>query len=303
MIDFLSVTWNVDPIIFKIGPLTLRWYSLLFVAGFPLGYWLFDRFYKREGVDTKLLEPLLYALLIGTIVGARLGHCLFCEPSYYLSAEHWVEIFKPWKGGLASHGGAIGVMLAVWWYVHRYGKKNGFDILWVFDRLVICVAFAGCFIRLGNLFNSEIYGDVTDLPWGFIFERRGETLPKHPTQIYEALSYLLLGLYLLWNYNKRLDRRYRGWFFGVFFIGCFGMRFLIEFIKEPQVGFEENMVLDMGQWLSIPFIVAGILLVAYAYTKKIPARRSEPEKTNYRPLPKEQREARLKEEQKKRHGR
>ena len=294
MIDILSVTWNVDPIIFKIGALTLRWYSLLFVAGFPLGYWLFTKFYKREGVDTKLLEPLLYALLIGTIVGARLGHCLFYEPAYYLSREHWVEIFMPWRGGLASHGGAIGVMLAVWWYVHRYGKKNGFDILWVFDRLVICVAFAGCLIRLGNLFNSEIYGDVTDLPWGFIFVRRGETLPKHPTQIYESLTYLLLGLYLLWDYNKNLDRRYRGWYFGMFFLVCFGMRFLIEFIKEPQVGFEEDMVLNMGQLLSIPFIIAGIALIVQAYVRKVPARRTEPEKTNYRPLPKEQREAQLK---------
>ena len=294
MIDFLSVTWNVDPIIFKIGPIALRWYSLLFVAGFPLGYWMFTKFYKREGVDTKLLEPLLYALLIGTIVGARLGHCLFYEPSYYLTAEHWVEIFKPWRGGLASHGGAIGVMLAVWWYAHKYGKKNGFDALWVFDRLVICISFAGCLIRLGNLFNSEIYGDVTDLPWGFIFERRGETLPKHPTQIYEALSYLILGLFLALEYQKKLDRRYRGWFFGVFFVGCFGMRFLIEFIKEPQVDFEQNMVLDMGQWLSIPFILAGIALVVQAYVRKVPARRTETVKENYRPLPKEQREAQMK---------
>ncbi|MBR6424195.1 MAG: prolipoprotein diacylglyceryl transferase [Bacteroidales bacterium] len=298
MIDFLAITWNVDPIIFKLGPITLRWYSLLFVAGFPLGYWMFTKFYKREGLDTKLLEPLLYALLIGTIVGARLGHCFFYEPSYYLTKEHWVEIFMPWRGGLASHGGAIGVMLATWWYVHRYGKKNGFDLLWLFDRLVICVAFAGCLIRLGNLFNSEIYGDVTDLPWGFIFERRGETLPKHPTQIYEALSYLILGIYLALNYQYKLDKRYRGWFFGVFFVGCFGMRFLIEFIKEPQVDFEQNMVLDMGQWLSIPFIVAGIALIVQAYVRKVPARRAQPEKTNYRPLPKEQREAQMKQTKK-----
>jgi prolipoprotein diacylglyceryl transferase len=297
MIDFLSVTWNVDPIIFKLGPLTLRWYSLLFVAGFPLGYWFFIKFYKREGVDTKLLEPLLYALLIGTIVGARLGHCLFYEPSYYLTKAHWVEIFMPWRGGLASHGGAIGVMLAVWWYVHRYGKKNGFDMLWLFDRLVIAVAFAGCFIRLGNLFNSEIYGDVTDLPWGFIFVRRGETLPKHPTQIYEALSYLILGIFLALMYQKKLDKLYRGWFFGMFFLVCFGMRFLIEFIKEPQVGFEENMTINMGQSLSIPFILAGIALLVYAYTKKIPARRIEPEKTNYRPLSKEQRLAQQQQQQ------
>ena len=291
MLDILSITWNVDPIIFKIGPVALRWYSLLFVAGFPLGYWFFDRFYKREGLDTKLLEPLLYALLIGTIVGARLGHCLFYEPSYYLSKAHWVEIFIPWRGGLASHGGAIGVMLATWWYVHRYGKKYNFDLLWVFDRLAIAVAFAGCFIRLGNLFNSEIYGKVTDLPWGFIFERRGETLPKHPTQIYEALTYLLLGFFLLWNYNHRLEKRYRGWFLGMFFLICFGMRSIIEFIKEPQVEFEENMTFDMGQWLSVPFIIAGIALLVYAYKKKIPAKRIPPEKTNYRPMPKAQREA------------
>lgn len=298
MIDFLSVTWNVDPVIFKIGPLTLRWYSLLFVAGFPLGYWLFDKFYKREGVDTKLLEPLLYALLIGTIVGARLGHCLFYEPSYYLSKAHWVEIFMPWRGGLASHGGAIGVITAVWWYAHRYGKKNGFDMLWVLDRLVICVAFAGCCIRLGNLFNSEIYGDVTDLPWGFIFARRGETLPKHPTQIYEALSYLILGLVLAWLYFKKLDNIHKGLLFGLFFLGCFGMRFLIEFIKEPQVGFEEDMALNMGQLLSIPCILVGIFFIGYACVKKLPARRIEPEKTNYRPLSKEQRAAQMQNEKK-----
>ena len=296
MIDFLAVTWDVNPIICHIGPLTLRWYSLLFVSGFPLGYWLFVKFYKREGVDTKLLEPLLYALLIGTIVGARLGHCLFYEPSYYLS--HPVEILKPWKGGLASHGGAIGVVLAVWWYVHKYGKTNHFDMLWVLDRLVIPVAFAGCLIRLGNLFNSEIYGDVTNLPWGFIFVRRGETLPKHPTQIYESLSYLILGLVLAWAYFKRLDKLCKGWLLGMFFLVCFGMRFLIEFIKEPQVGFEENLTLNMGQLLSIPCILIGIYFLIYAYTKKIPARRTVP--TNYRPLPKEQREAEL-QNAKKRH--
>lgn len=294
MIDLLSITWNVDPIICKIGPLTLRWYSLLFVSGFPLGYWFFIKFYKREGVDTKLLEPLLYALLIGTIVGARLGHCLFYEPSYYLTKAHWLEIFMPWRGGLASHGGAIGVMLGGWWYAHRYGKKYGFDTIWVFDRIVICVAFAGCLIRLGNLFNSEIYGKETDLPWGFIFVRRGEVVPKHPTQIYEALTYLLLGIYLARDYQKNLDKRYRGWFIGIFFIVCFGMRSLIEFIKEPQVAFEEEMTFDMGQLLSVPFILAGIGFLVYAFVRKVPARRIEPEKTNYRPLPKEQREAELK---------
>ncbi|MBR4660601.1 MAG: prolipoprotein diacylglyceryl transferase, partial [Bacteroidales bacterium] len=225
--DFLSIVWNVDPIILKIGPLAIRWYSLLFVAGFPLGYWLFTKFYKAEGLSEKLLEPLLYALLIGTIVGARVGHCVFYEPSYFLTKEHWLEILQPWKGGLASHGGAIGVLLAIWWYCYRYGRKNNFGMLWLLDRLVIAVAFAGCFIRLGNLFNSEIYGCATDLPWGFIFERRGEIVPKHPTQIYESLTYLLLGFLLLWMYRKKLDKIYRGMLLGTFFTICFGMRFII----------------------------------------------------------------------------
>ena len=284
MFDILAIHWNVSPVIFQIGSLGIRWYSLLFVSGFILGWYIFRGFFRREGVPETLLDPLLFTLLIATIVGARLGHCCFYEPAdYFGSWEGFLEIFQPWKGGLASHGGTIGVMLACWWYVHRYGKKYDFDLLWLFDRLAIAVAFAGCLIRLGNLFNSEIYGDVTDLPWGFIFERRGETLPRHPTQIYEALSYLLLGFFLLWNYNHRLEQRYRGWFLGVFFLGCFGMRFLIEFIKEPQVDFEENMLLDMGQWLSIPFIIAGIVLLVYAYKKKIPAKRIPPEKVHHTP--------------------
>lgn len=282
--DFLSVVWNVDPIICRIGPLALRYYSILFVLGFPIGYWLFIKFYKREEVNTDLLEPLLYALLIGTIVGARLGHCLFYQPDYYLTKAHWLEIFQPWKGGLASHGGAIGVLLAVWWYSARYGKKNNFDMMWVLDRLVIAVCFAGCLIRLGNLFNSEIYGNETSLPWGFIFQRRGEVVPKHPTQIYEAMSYLILGLILLWVYWRKSSKVHRGWLFGAFFIGCFGMRFLIEFIKMPQVEFEVGMKLNMGQLLSIPFIIAGIISVIWSYKAKKPLLREAPK--NYCPPPK-----------------
>ncbi|MDD6152068.1 MAG: prolipoprotein diacylglyceryl transferase [Bacteroidales bacterium] len=273
MFDYLFIHWHVNPELFHIGPLSIRWYSLLFVSGFILGWYIFRYFFRREAVPEKLLDPLLYTLLIATVVGARLGHCLFYQPDYYLGSwKGFWEIFMPWKGGLASHGGAIALLLGMWWFSARYGKKNHFDFLWIMDRLVITVAFAGAFIRLGNLFNSEIYGDVTSLPWGVIFDLRGETQPKHPTQIYESLSYLILGLGLLWTYRKRLDKMYRGAFFGIFLIGCFGMRFLIEFIKEPQVGFEENMVLNMGQLLSIPFIIAGIALIAYAQVKKTPAR-------------------------------
>ncbi len=273
MLDLMFVHWHVDPVLFHIGSLGIRWYSLLFVSGFIIGWYIFRGFFRREGISEDLLDPLLYTLLIGTIVGARLGHCLFYQPDYYLGSwQGFWEIFMPWKGGLASHGGAIALILAMWWYARHYGKKNDFDFLWIMDHLCITVAFAGCLIRLGNLFNSEIYGDVTNLPWGFIFDLRGETEPKHPTQLYESLSYLALGLILVWLYKKKLDKLPRGIFFGLFLIGCFGMRFLIEFIKEPQVGFEETMVLNMGQLLSLPFIIAGIGILVMAFVRKVPAR-------------------------------
>ena len=282
--DFLAINWNVNPEIFRIGSLGIRWYSLLFVGGFIIGWYLFRWFFRREKIDEKLLDPLLYTLLICTIVGARLGHCIFYQPGYFFGSwQGFLEIFMPWKGGLASHGGAIALLLGVWWYSARYGKKNDFDYLWVMDRLVIAVAFTGCLIRLGNLFNSEIYGDVTSLPWGFVFERRGETEPKHPTQIYEALSYLVLGLVLLWFYVKKLDKVHRGFFFGLFLVGCFGMRFIIEFIKEPQEEFERALALDMGQLLSIPFILAGIALLVYAARTKRPAAAVHPEQPKKQP--------------------
>ena len=272
MLDLLFVHWHIDPVLFHIGSLGIRWYSLLFVSGFIIGWYIFRWFFRREGISEDLLDPLLYTLLIGTIVGARLGHCLFYQPDYYLGSwQGFLEIFMPWKGGLASHGGAIALLLAMWWYARHYGRKNDFDFLWIMDHLCITVAFAGCLIRLGNLFNSEIYGDVTSLPWGFIFDLRGETEPKHPTQLYESLSYLVLGLILVWLYKKKLDKLPRGLFFGLFLIGCFGMRFLIEFIKEPQVGFEETMTLNMGQLLSLPFIIAGIGILVMALVRKVPA--------------------------------
>jgi len=183
----------------------------------------------------------------------------------------------PWKGGLASHGGAIGLLFAMWWFSHHYGKRFDIDFLWIMDHLCITVAFAGCMIRLGNLFNSEIYGDVTSLPWGFVFELRSETEPKHPTQLYEALSYLVLGLVMIMLYSRSLNKMYRGSFFGIFLLGCFGMRFLIEFIKEPQVGFEEKMLLDMGQILSIPFVMAGVVLIVFSCIRKMPVAAIHPE--------------------------
>ena len=272
------VHWNVNPAIFQIGSFELRWYSLLFVSGFILGWFIFKWFFQREKIDTKLLDPLLYTLLICTIVGARLGHCLFYQPDYYLGSwQGFWEIFMPWKGGLASHGGTIALILGMWWFANHYGKKHHFDFVWLLDHLAIAVAFAGAFIRFGNLFNSEIYGDVTNLPWGFVFELRGETEPKHPTQLYEGFTYLLLGFALIALYKNRLDKMWRGEFIGIFLLVCFGSRFLIEFIKEPQVDFEKTMLLNMGQLLSIPFILLGIGFLIWAFAKKIPARAIHPE--------------------------
>ena len=278
IMNALVVHWHVDPAILHIGGFELRWYSILFVSGFILGWFIFSWFCNREKLDKKILDPLLYTLLICTIVGARLGHCLFYQPDYYLGSwQGFWEIFMPWKGGLASHGGTIALILGMWWFARHYGRKNDFDFVWLLDHLAIAVAFAGAFIRFGNLFNSEIYGNVTDLPWGFIFELRGETEPKHPTQLYEGFTYLLLGFALVALYKWRLDKMYRGEFIGIFLLVCFGSRFLIEFIKEPQVEFEKAMTLNMGQLLSIPFILLGIFFLVWAAYKKIPARAVHPE--------------------------
>jgi len=267
----LFVTWDVSPFIVTIGSFGIRWYSLLFVAGFVLGYYMVQRMFKKEGLRAdKLMDPLLYTLVISTLIGSRLGHCLFYDPGYYLGSwEGFKEIFMPWKGGLASHGGTIGVFLGLWWYANHYGKKYGFNLMWLLDRIVIPVCFAAAFIRLGNLFNSEIYGNQTDLPWGFIFVRDGNVVPHHPTQLYEALFYAFMGVALMAVYHWRIDKINTGTIFGAFFTILFGFRFLVEFIKLPQEEFEKGMALDMGQWLSIPFIIIGIVIwVLSAKTKR-----------------------------------
>jgi prolipoprotein diacylglyceryl transferase len=270
--DILAVNWNVDPAILHIGGFELRWYSLLFVSGFILGWFIMRSFFRREKISENLLDPMLYMLLICTIVGARLGHVIFYQPDYYFGSwQGFLEIFMPWKGGLASHGGTIALLIGIWWYAKKYGPKNHFDFVWVLDHLVIPVSFAACFIRLGNLFNSEIYGGPTDLPWGFVFLRNGETVPAHPTQLYEAGTYLLLGFLLMWMYRYRLEKIYRGTFVGLFLVVCFGARFLIEFVKNDQVDFEADMLLNMGQILSIPFILIGIGFLVYAFVRKQPA--------------------------------
>ena len=267
--NFLSIYWDADPIIFSIGSFAIRWYSLAWILTFGLGTLLMMKFYKREKLSMDLIDPLFYSMLIGVFIGARLGHCFFYEPDYYLAQP--LEILKVWKGGLSSHGGAVGILLALWWYVRKYGKKNDIDYFWILDRICILVALAGLWIRTGNLMNSEIYGNPTDLPWGFIFARHGETVPKHPTQIYEALSYFSIFLIMIFLYMKKLPQLKRGFLFGFFMTTCFSARILIEFIKEPQVEEEIGMVLNIGQLLSIPFVIAGIIIMIWSIRHGKPA--------------------------------
>jgi len=271
----LFVTWNFNPVMVAIGSFEIRWYGLMWALAFGAGLWLFDRFIKREGLSPKLLDSIFWFGALATIIGARLGHCFFYEPKYYL-ARPW-EVFYIRDGGLASHGAAIGLLLGLW----LFSRRNKIPYLWSLDRIMVPVTVGGAMVRLGNLFNSEIYGTPTDLPWGFIFVRAGETVPKHPTQIYEALCYLTGFIILLWLYYKRdMGRRHPGFLFGVGLIVVFLSRFIIETIKNPQETFEQGMALNMGQLLSLPFIVAGIILIVYSLRHKAvvapqPAAKSE----------------------------
>lgn len=250
------ITWNVNPELFSIGSLHIRWYGLLWALGIWLTLVITQKIYKHEKLPDQWLDKLFIYTVIGAVVGARLGHCLFYNPSYYL-ARPWEMLFI-WQGGLASHGGAIGIIISTYLYNKKVSKRG---FIWVFDRLVIGVAVAGAMIRLGNLMNSEIYGGPTTLPWGFIFLRDGQTEPMHPTQIYEILYCLITFGLTYWLYWKKEAYKRTGLIFGVFLIGIFFSRFLIEYVKNNQESFENDMLLNMGQILSIPFIIWGIWLI------------------------------------------
>ncbi len=259
------ITWDVSPVIFKLGFFTLRWYSLAFMVGFLVGYEIVARMFRHEGAPERWLGLLLMWTVAGTIVGARLGHVFFYE--WDLFSQNPIKILYVWEGGLASHGGAIGVILGVILFSIVTTKRSP---LWTFDRLVVPIALVGGLIRLGNLMNSEIFGHATTLPWGFRFVNSPEWQALyagqacHPTQIYEAICYFALFALLMWMYWRKNAEERPGLIFGVFLIGIFTPRFFIEFIKNPQEAFEQSMVLNMGQWLSIPFIIAGISLIIYA---------------------------------------
>lgn len=266
----LSVTWDVNPALFEIFGREIRWYGLLWVIGLIVAVYIVQRVFKHEDLPEKWFDSLFVYMLVGIIAGARLGHCLFYEPGYYLANP--VEILKIWEGGLASHGGVIGIIIAVWLYSRKITKLS---MLWTFDRVMVPTGFTAAMIRLGNLMNHEIYGGPTDQPWGFRFitnihqwMQGAEPIysePSHPTQIYEALAYLIvfgITMYMYWK-TKAKDRT--GLITGVGILIIFLFRFFVEYVKNVQVDSEiamrENTGLILGQWLSIPFILWGIWLI------------------------------------------
>jgi prolipoprotein diacylglyceryl transferase len=260
------IEWNVEPVIFWItDTFPLKYYGLFFMTGLLLAHYIIKRIYIKENIPIENLEKLFIYIVVGTLLGARLGHCLFYDPSYYF--QNPVEILLPIKEigdsyqfigfqGLASHGGAMGVLIAIALYCKKY-KTN---FLWVLDRVTIVAQIAAAFIRFGNFMNSEIYGKPTDGSWGVVFQR-DDLIPRHPSQLYEAFSYLLIFGILFLTYKNRAKEKANGLIFGVFLVLLFLTRFLIEFFKENQVGFESEMFINMGQVLSIPFIIIGLILI------------------------------------------
>lgn len=287
MVKLLSIVWNVDPILIHFGDGGIRWYGLLWAVGLYVCWALNERMYKRENCPTEWPDQLFFWMAAGVIIGARVGHCWFYEWHQYSAPwhlfgweftyrnpyfEHPLRLLRVWEGGLSSHGGAIGLITAaILLNKYRYSRypQFGTSWLWILDRLSIGVGLTGAMIRLGNLFNSEIYGGPTDLPWGFIFVRDGQTVPCHPTQIYEMI-YCLIGFAVTYTlYHKTDARRREGLLLGVFLEIVFFTRFCLEFIKNDQEAFEAGHILNMGQLLSLPFIALGLYLIIRAYRRPL----------------------------------
>lgn len=270
ILDF--ITWTVDPDLLHLGPLTVRWYGLMWALGFIVGYWIQSKAYQREGIPEEQTEKIFTYMLFGTVIGARIGHCFFYDFEYY--SKNLMEVFCVWKGGLSSHGGCIGILIVLWYYAKKVVHKS---YLWVLDRIILSVAVTGACIRFGNLMNHEIYGHATDMPWAFEFitnihqwQKGAEPIfsaPSHPTQIYEMLYCLVTFAVTMFLYWKTNARKFEGLIFGVFLIGVFFTRFLLEFIKNNQEEFEEGMLLNMGQILSIPLFVWGFYLLGNGIRK------------------------------------
>lgn len=247
--------WDMDPVLVRLGPLAIRWYGLCFASAFLVGYAVMQRIYRREGKELGGLDTALTYMLIGTVVGARLGHVLFYEPAYYFA--HPAEIPMVWEGGLASHGAAVGILLAFYLYTRPAGRPT---FLWLVDRVTIPTALGGSFIRIGNFFNSEIVGTPTSGGWGVVFDRV-DPVPRHPVQLYEALAYLVIFAILFRVYRRSAAPPRPGMLLGLFLLLVFSARFLLEFVKTPQAAYEGQLALSVGQLLSVPFILTGLALL------------------------------------------
>ena len=284
MKHLLYIVWNPDLEAFSIGPMTFRWYSLCWLFGLAIAYFVVRRLYKEQKIKDEYFDPLFIYCFLGILIGARLGHCIFYQPDYFLTSfKGFFEMLLPihflpeggWKltgfAGLASHGGTAGLMLALWLYT----KRTKLSIWTVLDNIAIATGTTACFIRLGNLMNSEIIGKVTDVPWAFIFEKV-DAVPRHPGQLYEAIAYALLFV-IMWCIYKANNQKPspnslhvgNGWYFGFCLAYIFTFRFFIEYTKEVQEAFEASLPLDMGQILSIPFIILGVYCMMKAKRKSI----------------------------------
>ena len=276
------ILWNPDLVAFHIGPFAVRWYGLMWIIGLTLAYLVVQRLYKEQKIKDELFDPLFLYCFVGILAGARLGHCIFYQPDVFLTSWRGIiEMLLPihfgndgsWLGetfgfyvigyaGLASHGGTLGLMIALWVYV----KHTKLSIWSVLDNIAIATGTTACFIRLGNLMNSEIIGKITDVPWAFIFEKV-DSMPRHPGQLYEAIAYALLFC-ILWVLHKRMPEKIgTGWYFGFCLTYIFTFRFFIEYTKEVQEAFEASLPLDMGQILSIPFVILGVYCMIRAKKK------------------------------------
>ncbi|MGA0164020.1 MAG: prolipoprotein diacylglyceryl transferase [Bdellovibrionota bacterium] len=249
------IHWDVSREIFSLGFLSVRWYGLLFALGFVAAFWFNKKIFKQKKIPLQILDQLLVTTIIGTVIGARLGHCLFYEPEFYL--QNPIEILFIWKGGLASHGAALGIIASCFWFSKR---QNYFNFLQTLDQVSLCVPLAGAFIRIGNLMNSEIYGKPTNSNWGFVFEQI-DSIPRHPVQLYEAISYLVIFSIIYLYYRAKKFSLAAGQVLGLNLVAIFSMRFVLEFFKASQADFEADLPLSMGQLLSIPFVALGLFLI------------------------------------------
>jgi phosphatidylglycerol:prolipoprotein diacylglycerol transferase len=259
-----QITWDVSPEIIRLGPLPLRWYSLGWLLAFGVGFYLVKSMYLKEGKPEADLETVLLYMILGAIIGARFGHCFFYRPDYYLANP--LEIIAFWKGfrGLASHGGALGIMVSLFIYSRRHPDQ---PYLWLLDRVAGPTALGGFFIRMGNFMNSEILGLPSDAPWAIVFSRV-DNIPRHPAQLYEALSYLAIFFLMTFVYRRKGPNIPHGLLTGTFFATVFGARFLIEFVKERHSAFEAGLPLSMGQLLSVPMVLLGLALAFHALRKE-----------------------------------